>query len=134
MNPSKDYKMNKTIISTDQAPAAIGPYSQGVKVGKTIYLSGQIPLLPKTGEMVEGGIEEQTRHVMDNIQAILKSLQLSMENVVKTTIFLVDLNQFGTVNEIYGSYFKTDPPARSTIQVAALPKGALVEIESIVEV
>ncbi len=126
--------MNKTIISTDQAPAAIGPYSQGVKVGKTIYLSGQIPLLPKTGEMVEGGIEEQTRHVMDNIQAILKSLQLSMENVVKTTIFLVDLNQFGTVNEIYGSYFKTDPPARSTIQVAALPKGALVEIESIVEV
>lgn len=126
--------MKKTIVATNKAPAAIGPYSQGVNVGGSLFLSGQIPLVPETGELVVGGIEEQIRRVMDNIQAILESQGLKMDNVVKTTIFMTDLSQFGVVNEIYGSYFPSDPPARSTIQVAALPKGAMVEVESIVAV
>lgn len=123
--------MKKTVISTDKAPAAIGPYSQGIKVNGFIYLSGQIPLIPESGEMVSGGIEEQTKRVMDNIQAVLESQGLTMENVIKTTIFMIDLGQFGTVNDIYASYFTSSPPARSTIQVAALPKGALIEIETV---
>jgi 2-iminobutanoate/2-iminopropanoate deaminase len=121
----------KKIISTPDAPAALGPYSQGVRVGSTIYCAGQIPLDPKSGQIVAGGIEVQTRRVMDNITAILKAEGLTCDNVVKTTIFLADLGDFQTVNEIYGSYFKEAPPARSTVQVAALPKGARVEIETI---
>jgi 2-iminobutanoate/2-iminopropanoate deaminase len=121
----------KKIISTTDAPAAVGPYSQAVRVGSTIYCAGQIPLDPKSGQIVAGGVDVQTRRVMDNVTAVLKAEGLTMENVVKTTIFLMDLNDFQTVNEIYGSYFKQAPPARSTVQVAGLPKGARVEIEVI---
>ena len=121
----------KKIISTSDAPAALGPYSQAVRVGSTIYCAGQIPLDPKSGQIVAGGIDAQTRRVMDNITAILKAEGLTCDHVAKTTIFLADLGDFQTVNEIYGSYFKQAPPARSTVQVAALPKGARVEIEVI---
>ena len=121
----------KKIISTSDAPAAIGPYSQGVRLGSTIYLSGQIPLDPKSGQIVAGGIDAQTKRVMENIGAVLRAEGLTFENVAKTTIFLADLADFQTVNEIYGSYFKQAPPARSTVQVAALPKSARVEIDVI---
>jgi len=121
----------KKIISTSDAPAAIGPYSQGVRVGSTIYFSGQIPLDPKSGQIVSGGTNAQTKRVMANIGALLRAEGLTFENVAKTTIFLADLGDFQTVNEIYGSFFKQAPPARSTVQVAALPKGARVEIEVI---
>jgi 2-iminobutanoate/2-iminopropanoate deaminase len=121
----------KKIISTSEAPAAIGPYSQAVRVGSTIYCAGQIPLDPKSGQIVAGGIDVQTRRVLDNIGAILRAEGLSFDNVAKTTIFLIDLADFQTVNEIYASYFKQTPPARSTVQVSALPKGARVEIEVI---
>jgi 2-iminobutanoate/2-iminopropanoate deaminase len=121
----------KKIISTTDAPAAIGPYSQGVRVGSTIYYSGQIPLDPKTGQVVSGGIDVQTRRVMENTGGLLKAEGLGFENIVKTTIFLADIGDFQTVNEIYGSYFKQAPPARSTIQAGALPKNARIEIEVI---
>ena len=121
----------KKIISTTEAPAAVGPYSQAVRVGPTIYCAGQIPLDPKSGQIVSGGIDVQTRRVMDNIGGLLKAEGLSFDNIVKTTIFLADIGDFQTVNEIYGSYFKQAPPARSTVQVGALPKGARVEIEVI---
>ena len=121
----------KKIISTSEAPGAIGPYSQAVRSGKFLFCSGQIPLDPKSGQIVPGDIAAQTRRVLDNIAAVLKAEGLTFDHVVKTTIFLTNLGDFQTVNEIYGSYFKQDPPARSTIQVAALPKGANVEIEVI---
>jgi len=121
----------KKIISTPEAPAAVGPYSQAVRVGSTIYCAGQIPLDPKSGQIVSGGIDAQTRRVLDNITAVLKAEGLTFENIVKTTIFLTDLGDFQTVNEVYGSYFKQAPPARSTVQVSALPKGARIEIEAI---
>ena len=121
----------KKIISTSDAPAAIGPYSQAVRAGSTIYCAGQIPLDPQSAQIVSGGIKEQTERVMLNISAVLKAAGLTFENVVKTTIFLTDFADFQTVNEIYGSNFKKDPPARSTVQVAALPKAAKVEIEVI---
>jgi 2-iminobutanoate/2-iminopropanoate deaminase len=121
----------KKIISTNEAPAAIGPYSQAVRSGSLLFCSGQIPLDPKSGEIVPGDITAQTQRVLDNIAAVLRAEGATFEDVVKTTIFLTDLNDFQTVNEIYGSYFKNQPPARSTVQVAALPKGARVEIEVI---
>jgi 2-iminobutanoate/2-iminopropanoate deaminase len=121
----------KKIISTTDAPAAVGPYSQAVRVGAIIYCAGQIPLDPKTTQLVEGGVDVQTRRVMENITAVLRAEGLTFDNIVKTTIFLMDMNDFQTVNEIYGSYFKQQPPARSTVQVAGLPKGARVEIEVI---
>src|SRR6202045_5437401 len=121
----------KKIISTNEAPAAIGPYSQGVRVGSTIYYSGQIPLDPKTGQVVSGGIDAQARRVMENIGGLLKAEGLGYENIVKTTIFLADINDFQTVNEIYGGYFKQAPPARSTVQAGALPKNVRIEIEVI---
>jgi 2-iminobutanoate/2-iminopropanoate deaminase len=121
----------KKIISTSEAPAAIGPYSQAVRSGNLLFCSGQIPLDPKSGQIVSGDIATQTRHAVDNIGAVLKAEGLGFENIVKTTIFLTDLADFQTVNEIYGSYFKSQPPARSTVQVSALPKGAKVEIEVI---
>jgi 2-iminobutanoate/2-iminopropanoate deaminase len=121
----------KKIISTTEAPAAVGPYSQAVRVGSTIYCAGQIPLDPKSGQIVPGDIGAQTRRVLENIAAVLRAESLAFENIVKTTIFLTNLNDFQTVNEIYGSYFKKEPPARSTVQVPALPKGASVEIEVI---
>jgi 2-iminobutanoate/2-iminopropanoate deaminase len=121
----------KKIISTSEAPGAIGPYSQAVRSGNFLFCSGQIPLDPKSGQIVPGDIAIQTRRVLDNITAILKAESLTFDHVVKTTIFLTNLGDFQTVNEIYGSYFKQDPPARSTVQVAALPKGVSVEIEVI---
>ena len=121
----------KKIISTSEAPGAIGPYSQAVRSGSFLFCSGQIPLDPKSGQIVPGDIAIQTRRVLDNIAAILRAEALTFDHVVKTTIFLTNLGDFQTVNEIYGSYFKQDPPARSTVQVAALPKGVNVEIEVI---
>jgi 2-iminobutanoate/2-iminopropanoate deaminase len=121
----------KKIISTSEAPAAIGPYSQGVRVGSTIYYSGQIPLDPKTGQVVSGGIDVQAHRVMENIAGLLKAEGLGFENIVKTTIFLADIGDFQAVNEIYGGYFKQAPPARSTVQAGALPKGVRIEIEVI---
>jgi 2-iminobutanoate/2-iminopropanoate deaminase len=121
----------KKIISTSEAPAAVGPYSQAVRVGSTIYCAGQIPLDPKTGQIVSGGIDVQARRVLDNIAAVLRAEGFSFDSIVKTTIFLTDLADFQTVNEIYGSYFKQAPPARSTVQVSALPRGARIEIEVI---
>jgi len=122
--------MKKT-VSTNEAPAAIGPYSQAVRSGRFLFCSGQIPLDPKSGEIVSGDIAAQTRRVLDNIAAVLKAEGLTFDNVVKTTIFLTNLGDFHEVNDIYGSYFKHEPPARSTVQVPALPKGANVEIEVI---
>ena len=123
----------KKIISTSEAPAAIGPYSQAVRSGRFLFCSGQIPLDPKSGQIVSGDIGAQTRRVLDNIAAVLRAEGLTFDNVVKTTIFLTDLGDFQTVNEIYGSYFRQDPPARSTVQVSALPKGAKVEIDAIAD-
>jgi len=123
----------KKIISTNEAPAAIGPYSQAVRSGNFLFCSGQIPLDPKSGEIVSGDIAAQTRRVLDNVAALLRAEGLTFDNVVKTTIFLTDLEDFQTVNEVYGSYFKQDPPARSTVQVSALPKGAKIEIDAIAD-
>jgi 2-iminobutanoate/2-iminopropanoate deaminase len=116
-------------IETTQAPAAIGPYSQGVKAGDYIFFSGQIPLDPATGELVAGGIAAQTERVMANMAAALTAAGLGFERVVKTTIYLTDLQDFGTVNTIYGRHFAGVFPARATVQVAALPRGAAVEID-----
>jgi 2-iminobutanoate/2-iminopropanoate deaminase len=121
----------KKIISTTEAPAAVGPYSQGVRSGRFIFCSGQIPLDPLNAQIVEGDISAQTGRVMQNISAVLRAEGLTFENIVKTTIFLTDLGDFQSVNQLYGSYFKSDPPARSTVQVAALPRGVNVEIEVI---
>ncbi|HOJ21566.1 MAG TPA: RidA family protein [Armatimonadota bacterium] len=121
----------KEIVSTNNAPAAIGPYSQGVKAGPFLFISGQIPVDPATGELVTGSIEEQTRRVMENLKAILAAAGLEMSRVVKTTIFLTDLSHFAAVNAVYGDYFPTNPPARSTVEVSSLPKGVGVEVEAV---
>jgi len=126
--------MLKKQIQTNAAPAAIGPYSQAIQVGDMIFFSGQIPLDPKSGVMVTGGIVEQTRQVMANMQALLHAAGLGFANVVKTTIYLTDLGDFATVNQIYGEFFTDVPPARACVQVAALPKGAAVEVEWIAAV
>ena len=123
--------MKLEIITTDKAPAAIGPYSQAVKSGQMLYCSGQIPLDPATGEMVSGDITDQTGRVMKNITAVLSAAGAGFDDVVKTTIYLVDIGDFASVNEVYGHYFNTHKPARSTVAVKSLPRGALVEIEVI---
>jgi 2-iminobutanoate/2-iminopropanoate deaminase len=123
--------LRKEIISTPSAPAAIGPYSQAVVAGDFIFISGQIPLDPETMKMVEGDVAVQTERVMKSICEILKVAGSSLENVVKTSVLLADMGDFETVNGVYGSFFKSDPPARATFQAAGLPKGALVEIETI---
>ena len=120
----------KRVFSTDKAPQAIGPYSQMVRGGDFVFLSGQIPL-KVDGSLIDGSIEEQVKQIMENIKAMLESLDMKMEKIVKTTIYLTDLNDFAKVNEVYGSYFGSEPPARSTVQVAALPKGAKIEIEAV---
>lgn len=122
--------MNKEIISTKKAPSAIGPYSQGMIVGDLVFTSGQIPLNPESGELVTE-ISKATVQVMANLSAVLEAAGSSLEKVIKTTIFLQDLNDFEKVNEIYGDYFKDNLPARSCVQVAKLPKGASIEIEAI---
>ncbi len=125
--------MAKTIISTTGAPQAIGPYSQGVKVGSFVYTAGQIALDPETGQLVAGDVAVQTHRVMRNLQAILESAGTSLDRVVKTTCFLMDLADFAAFNAIYAEYFPENPPARSTVQVARLPTGASVEVECVAE-
>jgi 2-iminobutanoate/2-iminopropanoate deaminase len=119
----------KKIVSTTEAPAAVGPYSQAVRVGPMLFTAGQIPLDPKSGQIVSDKVAEQTKRVLDNLAAVLKAEGMDFSNVVKTTVFMTNLGDFATMNEVYSSYFKDTPPARSTVQVAALPKGAQVEIE-----
>lgn len=120
----------KKIVKTDKAPGAIGPYSQGIDLGNMIFFSGQIPLNPQTGEMPEG-IEAQTKQALDNVKGLLESQGLDFSHVVKTTVFLDDMNDFNTVNEIYAQYFVEPYPARSAVEVGKLPKGALIEVEVI---
>ena len=119
----------RTAVATPNAPAAIGPYSQAIKAGNMLFLSGQIPLDPKTGAMVEGGIVEQTRQVFANIEAILKAAGASFDNVVSASVFVADMNDFAKVNAVYAMYFSAPAPARATVQVARLPKDAKVEIQ-----
>lgn len=122
----------REVIKTSSAPAAIGPYSQGIRVsaGKMLFTAGQVPLDPATGQMVAGDIKVQTRRVLENVKAILHAAGASFEHVVKTTVFMTDLNEFAAMNEVYAEFFPTNPPARSTVEVRALPKGAKVEIET----
>jgi 2-iminobutanoate/2-iminopropanoate deaminase len=121
----------KTALTTADAPGAIGPYSQAVRAGSMVFLSGQIPLDPATGQMVDGDVAAQTERVMKNLAAVLEAAGCGWPDVVKTTIYLVDLGAFATVNGVYGKYLQTPFPARATVQVAALPRGALVEIDAI---
>jgi len=123
--------MKKKVIQTEGAPKAIGPYSQAIQAGNFLFLSGQIPLDPKTGELVKGDIRKQTQQVLENIKGVLESQGLGMENVVKATLFLKDIGNFNQVNEVYANYFPSSPPARSTVEVAKLPRDADIEIEAI---
>lgn len=123
--------MKKT-ISTDKAPQAIGPYSQAIQNGNLMFISGQIPIDPATGKVIAGSIEDQAHQVMKNIRAICETAGATLASIVKTTVFVTDLAQFQAVNAVYAQYFENDPPARSTVQVAALPLGVGVEIESVV--
>jgi len=121
----------KKVISAPKAPDAIGPYSAGIRTGKFIFTSGQIGLDPQTGELVPGGIEQETRRTLTNLQHVLEAAGASLEEVVKTTVFLRDMGEYSYMNSIYEQFFSHDPPARSAVQVAALPKGAAVEIEAV---
>jgi 2-iminobutanoate/2-iminopropanoate deaminase len=121
----------KKVISTAEAPKAIGPYSQAIEAGGFIFVSGQIPLIPATGEIVEGSVEVQTARVLENLKAILEAAGSSLENVVKTTVYITNMDDFAKVNGIYGQYFQENPPARVCVEVSKLPKGALVEIDVI---
>ena len=121
----------KDIIQTDQAPQAIGPYSQAIKAGDLLFASGQIPIDPRTGQFVPGGIAEQTEQVLKNLSAVLEAAGSGLDRVVKTTVFLADMNEFAAMNDVYGKYFSRSPPARATIQAARLPRDARVEIDAI---
>ena len=121
----------KQVIETNQAPAAIGPYSQAIRVGHMVFCSGQVALDPKTQEMVEGGVEDQTRQVLNNLKAVIEASGLTMAHVVKTTVYLADFDDYGIVNRIYAEYFTGDAPARAAIAVKTLPKNARVEIDAI---
>ncbi len=123
--------MSKQIISTDKAPKAIGPYSAAVKVGSFVYTAGQIGIDPATGEVVSGGIEAETRQALTNLKHVLEAAGASLDDVVKTTVFLRDINDFARMNAVYATFFTDQPPARSAIQAAALPKGVAVEIEAV---
>ncbi len=127
MSPSE----GKTIVFTDSAPKAIGPYSQAVRAAGMVFTAGQIGLDPVSGELVTGGIEAQTRQVLANLQHVLEASDSSLQTVLNTTVFLKDMNDFPRMNAVYGQFFTTDPPARSTVAVAELPRGALVEIEAV---
>lgn len=122
--------MDKRTVSTQNAPSAIGPYSQGVKVGNLVFTSGQLPLDPQSGELVSD-IEEATKQSLDNVKAILESAGTSMDKIIKTVVFLRDMNDFAAMNAVYATYFPNNPPARSAVQVARLPKDAILEIEAI---
>jgi 2-iminobutanoate/2-iminopropanoate deaminase len=121
----------KDIIATDRAPQAIGPYSQAIRAGNLVFASGQIPIDPGTGEFVSGGITEQTEQVLRNLSAVFEAAGLGLNQVVKTTVFLVDMDDFVAMNEVYGRFFAQQPPARATVQAARLPRDARVEIEAI---
>ncbi len=123
--------MERQIISTTDAPSAIGPYSQAVQAGELLFVSGQIPIDPASGELVQGGVEAETRQVMNNLKAILEAAGSSLEKVVKATLFIADMNQFGTINAIYAEYFPATPPARACVEVARLPKDVQIEIEAV---
>jgi 2-iminobutanoate/2-iminopropanoate deaminase len=123
----------KQIVKTGLAPQAIGPYSQAVKAGGFVFASGQIPIDPETGEFVSGGIAEQTRQVMKNLSAVLEAAGSDLQLVVKTTVFLADMSEFTAMNEVYGTFFSDEPPARATVQAARLPRDARVEIEAIAQ-
>lgn len=121
----------KEIITTEDAPKALGPYSAGIRAGNMVFTAGQVGIDPATGKLVEGGIETQTRQVLRNVQAVLRAAGSELDRVVKTTVFIEDMNEFSKMNAIYAEFFKEKPPARSTVQVAALPLGAAVEIEAV---
>lgn len=121
----------KQVVIADQAPQAIGPYSAGVSTGHLVFTAGQLGLDPATGELAPGGIEAQTRQAPSNLRAVLEAAGSSLENVIKTTVYLQDINEFGLMNAVYGEFFTADFPARSAFQVAALPKGGAVEIEAV---
>ena len=132
--PGDNRRVARTCINTTRAPAAVGPYSQAVVDGDKVYTSGQVPLDPATGKLVEGDITVQTRRVMDNIRAVLEAAGSRLDLVIKSTIFVTDLRDFAVINQVYGSYFPEAPPARSTVQVSALPLGAAIEIEVVASV
>lgn len=121
----------KEIVSTDQAPGAIGPYSQAIKAGNFVFVSGQIPIDPQTGEFVSGAVSEQSEQVLKNLSAVLEAAGSSLNNVVKTTVFLADMNDFAAMNEVYARFFSENKPARATVEAARLPRDAKVEIECI---
>jgi 2-iminobutanoate/2-iminopropanoate deaminase len=121
----------KDIVTTDRAPRAIGPYSQAVRAGDLVFASGQIPIDPATGEFVAGGVAEQTEQVLRNLTAVFEAAGLGMNQIVKTTVFLADMDDFTAMNEVYGRFFSVEPPARATVQAARLPRDARVEIEAI---
>ena len=123
--------MKKKVVATDRAPEAIGPYSQAVSTGDVVYCSGQVPLEPVSGELIEGAIGQQTRRCLENLGEVLQAAGTSFDRVVKVTAYLVDMGDFPEFNEAYGDFFTTDPPARATVGVAALPKGARVEVDCI---
>lgn len=125
--------MSREAISTSQAPAAIGPYSQAIRAGNLIFVSGQIPLDPATGQLVQGDVAVQTERVIKNLAAILEAANSSLAQVLKTTVYLRDLEEFGRMNEVYGRFFGEHPPARATVQVARLPRDAAVEIDLVAE-
>lgn len=120
-----------SVISTSNAPAAIGPYSQAIKMGNLVFTSGQIPLDPATGQLITGTAEVQTHQVLTNLKAVLEAANTSLDKVIKTTVFIKDMNDFAAINAVYGSYFAATPPARSCVEVARLPKDVLVEIEAV---
>ncbi|MBN1956275.1 MAG: RidA family protein [Anaerolineae bacterium] len=123
----------KEIISTDQAPAAVGPYSQAVRIGDLVYTAGQLGIVPGTKEFAGQDVESQTRQALENLRAVLEAVGSSLQHVVKTTVFLLDMGEFGRMNSIYAEFFPENPPARSAVQVAALPLGGRVEIEAVAE-
>lgn len=123
--------MSRTVVSAPDAPKAIGPYSHAIAAAGLVFCSGQTPIDPTTGELIDGDIAQQTRRVLENLQAVLQAADLSLANIVKTTVFLMDMSDFSAMNAVYAEFFPDAPPARSTVQVAGLPKGARVEIEAI---
>ncbi len=120
--------MEKKVIRTDNAPAPIGPYNQAIQYGDMLFVSGQIAIDPKTGELLKGSIQEETKLVMENLKAVLAEAGMDFSNIIKSSIFIMDMGQFAEINEVYAQYFDADPPARETVQVAGLPKGVNVEI------
>jgi 2-iminobutanoate/2-iminopropanoate deaminase len=128
---SVSFAQEKKVVATKEAPQAIGPYSQAIKAGGFVFTAGQIPIDPATGKLIEGDIKAQTERVLKNLSAVLVAAGSNMDRVVKTTVFLKNMSDFPAMNEVYGQFFKNEPPSRSTVQVAALPKDALIEIEEV---